>query len=311
MKTPLFLAALSLSLGCVTLSARTWTSADGRTLEADFLSVSGEQVTLRRASDRKTFTLKLATLSEADQSFVAEQAAAPGLPSGEKIPVEAKAKFAGKVTGDWEKMEFGSLQFRFYGGADLNGAETYPLVIFLHGKGSGGTDNEKQLGSGPKSFAKPENYAERPCFILAPQCPDDSKGWNGGIQDDLFKLIDEAMDSLPIDKKRIYITGLSMGGYGTWAALGRDADLFAAAIPVCGGGNPGNARAMKKVAIWNFHGDADPTVPVEQSRSMVEALERAHANIKYTELPGVGHNAWDSVYPDVKVHEWLFEQKQK
>ncbi len=307
MKTPAFLLAFALFTVIMPLGARTWTSADGRTLEADFVGVSGEQVTLRRASDQKTFTLKLSSLSEDDRKFVAEQKSPPV----EAKPLEAKGEFEGKVTGEWEKMAFRSLQYRFYGGKDLNGAETYPLVIFLHGRGSGGSDNEKQLGGQAKSFASTENYAARPCFVLVPQCPDDSKGWNGEYQDDLFKLIEEAMDALPIDKKRVYLTGLSMGGYGTWAALGRDADLFAAAIPVCGGGNPAHARAMKKVAIWAFHGDADPTVNVEQSRTMVESVKRARGNITYTELPGVGHNAWDSVYPDVKVHEWLFEQMRK
>lgn len=296
-----FLCAAAVSDG------RTWTSSDGRTIEADLVGVEGGKVTLKRIADKRVVTLNVDALSEDDRRFLLEQADKP-LPGAAPKPVEAKDIFADRITGDFEKLEFRNLKLRFFGGKELDGAGTYPLVIFLHGRGSGGSDNEKQLGSGPRSFAQPANYGDRPCFILVPQCPDDTIGWNGGVQDDLFKLIELALKSLPIDKKRVYLTGLSMGGYGTWSAIAREPDLFAAAIPVCGGGNPASARELRKLPIWAFHGEDDDIVPADQSRRMVEALEKARANIKYTELPGVKHNAWDFVYPKAEVHEWLFAQ---
>lgn len=288
MKTVLIFTLAGL-LGSGTLPARTWTSADGRSLEADFVKATAADVTLRRSRDKQEFTLALDQLSEADRAFVAKQAAS-ATAAGNK-PVEAKGLFANQVTGDWAKLEFASLKFRFYGGKDLDAAKRYPLVIFLHGKTRGGTDNEKHLDGNGKSFAKPENYATRPCFVLVPQCPNDEIGWNGEYQADLIKLIESAKKNLPVDADRIYLTGLSMGGFGTWSLLAKEPKLFAAAIPVCGGGDPGSARAMKKVAIWAFHGDADNIVKVDFSRRMVEALKREHGNITYTELPGVNHNA--------------------
>ena len=227
-----------------------------------------------------------------------------GLASG------AESLFTGKSTGTWEKLEFNSLKLRFFGDPKQDAAKSYPLVIFLHGRGSGGNDNEKQLGSGAKSFADPENFAKRPCFILVPQCPDDKIGWLGTTQDDLIKLINVAVESLPVDKTRIYLTGLSMGGFGTWFAIAREPALFAAALPVCGGGDPATATAIRKVPIWAFHGAEDNVVPPSFSQKMVAALKKIDGNIKYTELPGVKHNAWDHVYANQEVHEWLFSQQQ-
>jgi len=220
----------------------------------------------------------------------------------------AENPFANKSTGKWEKLEFNSLQLRFYAGSKLDEGKAYPLVIFLHGRGAGGRDNEKHLGSSAKSFASQENYAKRPCLILVPQCPDDKIGWLGTTQDDLLKLIKLAAESLPVDRTRIYLTGLSMGGFGTWFALAREPELFAAALPVCGGGDPGKAQTICKIPIWAFHGADDNVVPPSFSQKMVEALKKVDGNIKYTELPGVKHNAWDTVYADAAVHEWLFSQ---
>jgi predicted peptidase len=218
--------------------------------------------------------------------------------------------FSGKSTGTWEKLEFNSLKLRFFGAPKQVAAKTYPLVIFLHGRGSGGNDNEKQLGAGAKSFTAKENFAKRPCFVLVPQCPDDKIGWLGTTQDDLIELIRTAAKSLPVDKTRIYLTGLSMGGFGTWFAIAREPALFAAALPVCGGGDPATAMAIRKVPIWAFHGAEDKVVPPSFSQKMVEALKKIDGSIKYTELPGVKHNAWDHVYANQEVHEWLFSQQQ-
>ena len=112
-----------------------------------------------------------------------------------------------------------------------------------------------------------------------------------------------------IDPQRIYLTGLSMGGYGTWDLLARKPDLFAAGVPVCGGGDESTAEKFAKVPVWVFHGDKDTAVPVGRSRTMVEALKKAGGHPKYTEYAGVGHNPWDKAYADPKLMNWLFKQK--
>jgi len=114
-----------------------------------------------------------------------------------------------------------------------------------------------------------------------------------------------------IDSKRLYITGLSMGGYGTWDALSRWPEKFAAAVPICGGGDPAYARRMKDVPIWAFHGDEDKAVKVQRSREMIEALKAAGATPKYTEYAGVGHDSWTRTYSDPALFKWLFAQSRK
>src|SRR5262249_27433913 len=126
-----------------------------------------------------------------------------------------------------------------------------------------------------------------------------------------LELIEALCKEYRIDKKRIYVTGLSMGGYGTWGLLSRKPDLFAAAIPICGGGDVKKAGKFAKGPIWGFHGDKDKAVPVESSREMIKALEKAGAKPKYNEYEGVGHDSWTRTYRDEKVHEWLFEQKKE
>ena len=144
-----------------------------------------------------------------------------------------------------------------------------------------------------------------------PQCPDDSKGWNGQCLDDVIGLIKSAIENLPVDENRVYITGLSMGGFGTWKALAAEPSLFAAAIPVCGGGNPGTARAIKDIPIWPHHGVADNIVKVDFTRAMVEALKKVKGNIRYTEYDaasGIKHNAWTPCYDNPETYGWLFSQ---
>ena len=113
-----------------------------------------------------------------------------------------------------------------------------------------------------------------------------------------------------IDPQRIYLTGLSMGGYGTWDLLARKPDLFAAGVPVCGGGDESTAEQIANIPIWVFHGDLDSAVPVSRSRTMVEALKKAGGHPKYSEYPGVEHNSWDKAYADPELMKWLFAQKR-
>jgi predicted peptidase len=221
------------------------------------------------------------------------------------------------------------LPYRLLVPSDLNSGEKCPLVVLFHGSGERGDDNEKQLLNGVERFAKPESQAEHPCFVLVPQCPLYLDGqpimWTGEREKvHLLELAPEpaaplqtALELLfmvegkyPVDPDRVYITGISMGGFATWEALIRYPQNFAAAIPVCGGGDVSFADRIKHIPIWAFHGAEDPVVPVNCSRSMIENLEQAGGNSRYTEYPGVGHNSWDRAYAEAELLSWLFSHKR-
>jgi predicted peptidase len=202
--------------------------------------------------------------------------------------------------------------------------QKYPLVLFLHGAGERGDDNRVQLIHGMGDFASDEVMEKHPAFVVAPQCPKDQR-WvdvDWGAESHTMpeqpsqpmrltlELIESLRKEFPIDENRLYITGLSMGGYGTWDALQRRPELWAAAIPICGGGDPSGAKVMKDIPIWVFHGDQDGAVKVKRSRDMVEALKAEGGNPKYTEYPGVGHDSWTATYRNPEVHAWLFEQSK-
>jgi predicted peptidase len=177
--------------------------------------------------------------------------------------------------------------------------------------GERGKDNDRQLVHGVVEFAKEENRKKYPCILIAPQCPAKSF-WTAKEPSRLvLELIPALQKELSIDAKRIYITGLSMGGYGTWDFVARRPELFAAAVPICGGGNPKTAEKLAKVPIWAFHGDNDRAVPVERSRAMIKAIEKAGGKPKYTEYKGVGHDSWTRTYRDAKMLAWMFEQKKE
>jgi predicted peptidase len=202
---------------------------------------------------------------------------------------------------------------------------TYPLVVFLHGAGERGDDNTAQLKHVVPEFLTPEHRRDHPCFLIAPQCPEGQKwaevDWSAATHKQpkepsgpmklLIELIPKLEKEYPIDAKRVYLAGLSMGGYGTWDLLARKPKLFAAGVPVCGGGDEGTAEKIANIPIWVFHGDKDNAVPVSRSRTMVEALKKAGAHPKYTEYPGVGHNSWDKAYREPELWKWLFAQKRE
>lgn len=225
-----------------------------------------------------------------------------------------------------EQFRFGDnvLPYRYMAPARVEDGKKYPLVIFLHGAGERGNDNNVQLVHGVKAFANPEAREKYPCFLIAPQCPVGKRwvevDWSAKRHDMpprpseplnwLLGLLEKLKKEKPIDLDRVYVTGLSMGGYGTWDLLSRHADLVAAAVPICGGGDESKAPAMKGVPIWAFHGDKDTAVIPERSRRMVEAVKKAGGTVKYTEYPGVGHNSWDPAYADKELLPWMFAQKR-
>ena len=195
-----------------------------------------------------------------------------------------------------------------------------PLVIFLHGSGERGNDNEAQLKWGVQNFATSEIMAFHQPIVIAPQCPKDVS-WSNFSREDmsllaeptkpmklLKELIDKTIEDLAVDTDRIYITGLSMGGFGTFDAISRYPDLFAAAVPVCGGGDVTKAKAIAHIPIWIFHGAKDAAVNVSFSQNMVTALTEAGANAGYTQYPEAGHFSWIAAYSDTMMLTWLFNQ---
>ena len=129
------------------------------------------------------------------------------------------------------------------------------------------------------------------------------------VESGLARRLDQLIAKKPIDTRRIYLTGLSMGGYGTWDLIARQPERFAAAIPICGGGDPATAERIKHIPLWVFHGDADSAVKVSRSRDMVAALKQAGGEPKYTEYEGVGHDSWTRTYKSPEIYEWLFSQR--
>lgn len=201
--------------------------------------------------------------------------------------------------------------------------QKYPLVIFLHGAGERGTDNRAQLVHCTGKFLEPDVRKEFPCFVIAPQCPQGQRwvevDWGLDRHDMpeqpseplalVTQLVDQLQMNLPIDSRRIYVMGLSMGGYGTWDLVCRQPSRFAAAVPICGGADEAQAPRIAKVPVWAFHGDKDTVVKPERSRRMIEALKTAGAMPKYTEYPGVGHNSWSPAINEPGLLEWLFAQQ--
>lgn len=181
----------------------------------------------------------------------------------------------------------------------------YPLIIFLHGSGERGNDLEKVKAWGPPSFV--ESRPDFPFIVISPQCPD-NQWWD---TKDLDQMLSRLLRKYRIDKDRMYLTGLSMGGFGTWQWAIDKPDRFAAIAPVCGGGNPIFAEDLKNLPIWAFHGADDPVVPVKGTTEMVEAINKAGGNAKMTIYPGVGHDSWRNAYADENLYKWFLEHSKK
>ena len=205
----------------------------------------------------------------------------------------------------------------------------YPLVLFLHGAGERGSDNEKQLFHGSQMWLNPVNRENYPAFVLFPQCPE-SGYWAYTERPSSFepehmpsdvplspiftvlkKLLDSYLAMPQVDKQRVYIIGLSMGAMGTYDLTIRYPEVFAAAIPICGTVNPTRLKAAKEIKIRIFQGDADTVVPVNGSRQAYKALKAAGADVKYMEFPGVTHGSWNPAFNLPDFMSWLFSQKKK
>jgi lysophospholipase L1-like esterase/poly(3-hydroxybutyrate) depolymerase len=238
--------------------------------------------------------------------------------------------FAFAVRGDdFEARIFSSadgakLPYRLLRPVNIEPGKKYPLVVFLHGAGEVGSDNALQLKHGAPTFAKPDAREKFPCFVFAPQCPKGKKwvDWDWLTPGNsapaepapVMKLVIEAEKAIEaefgIDADRIYVTGLSMGGAGTWDLITRYPDKFAAAVPVCGGGDREKAAAVKSMPIWAFHGLADNVVPPSRSQEMIASLRAAGGKAALTEYPGVAHDSWTFAYSEPHLLPWLFAQRR-
>lgn len=219
-----------------------------------------------------------------------------------------------------------SLNYRLLRPEQIKKGEKYPLVLFLHGAGERGSDNQKQLTHGSQMFLNPVNREKYPAFVLFPQCPEDGY-WAysqrpasftpAGMQAEkvmpkAFQSVKALLDSylaMPeVDKSRIYIVGLSMGAMGTFDIVARYPEIFAAAIPICGVVDPSRLAAAKDVKFRIFHGDNDDIVPVEGSRAAYKALRAAGADVEYIEFPGCNHGSWNPAFNYPGFMDWLFSQ---
>lgn len=219
-----------------------------------------------------------------------------------------------------------TLLYRLFIPKGYDAAKRYPLVVALHGAGERGDDNKAQIRFASRlPWATPASQEKNPCFILAPQCPANDKWINVDRWDTpvyrqpeqpteplrlVMELIPALQKEFSIDAGRIYASGLSMGGYGTWELINRRPDLFAAAAPVCGGADETFAERVKQVPLWVFHGGKDTVVLPVQSRRMVEAVRKAGGTVKYTEYPEAGHNSWDPAYAEPSFLDWFFAQRK-
>ena len=210
----------------------------------------------------------------------------------------------------------------------------YPLVVFLHGFGERGSDNHRQLLNGGPEMSDPDLRGRHAAFVYAPQCPDGIEPATGRDRAWIFRLapgvaarvdvaapptaqlgavhamVERLCATEPIDRDRVYVVGLSMGGYAAWELAMRHPETYAAAVPICGGGDTAHAERLTGMAIWAFHGAEDEVVPPERSREIVDAINAAGGRAILTEYPGVGHGSWVPAFASREMWDWLFAQRR-
>lgn len=224
-----------------------------------------------------------------------------------------------------------TLNYRMLLPENFDASQKYPVVVFLHGAGERGNDNEAQLVHGSKLFLEPANRKNFPAIVIFPQCPKDSYWANVKFKDPVSgsrfdfqeggeptrpmkliqKLLKEVRSKRYADKNRFYVAGLSMGGMGTYEILRRQPKFFAAAIAICGGDNVSNVAKYKKVPLWVFHGAKDNVVlPIESERVVNERAKLGYP-AKFTLYPEANHNSWDPAFAEPEFLNWLFSHERK
>jgi putative heme-binding domain-containing protein len=262
--------------------------------------------------------LTFATIVTAASALVAQEPAKEALTD---IYVPLAIKYTG---GEYDDETF---DYRLMRPEIAEAGKRYPLIVFLHGAGERGVENKRQLFYLPEQMGQPEFREKFPCYVLAPQCRSEKQWvnvpWGDKKSTPMAKsashqlqaaiaMIQRTLKHESVDLERVYLTGLSMGGYGSWELAARRPEWFAAVAPICGGGDELQAARLTKLPLWAFHGDADRVVSVGRSRRMIEAIRKAGGKPKYTEFPGVGHNAWNPAYRQKDgVVAWMFQQTRK
>ena len=253
--------------------------------------------------------------------LVAVSVAAGSAVAGEKVPAAGLT-----VPMAYTNAQGATIPYRFAAPKAVEPGKRYPLVLLFHGAGERGTNNVAQLVHGATDLLNYMREKGIEGYFIAGQCPSGQQWvdtpWSllahkmpekpSAAMSLMIELIEKSFRELPIDRDRVLVTGISMGGYGTWDIVQRHPDWFAAAMPCCGGGDRTLAWKIREVPIWAFHGDQDTTVPFSRSRDMVAALWAVDGKVRYREYPGVGHNCWAPTYADWdQVLAWFFAQRRQ
>lgn len=218
----------------------------------------------------------------------------------------------------------GIMGFRLLRPEHIEPGRRYPVILLLHGAGERGEDNRAQLVHLASTFVKPGIRRDFPCFVVVPQCPEQqmwvNTPWSLPRHDmpeqispplaSALEILGWLEQNLPIDTARRYLVGLSMGGYGVWDTLQRYPGRFAAAVPICGGGDTALAPRLKEVPIWAFHGGKDTTVPTIRSVNMAQAVNDAGGNVRLTVFPEAAHDSWNPAFGTPELFPWLFAQRR-
>ena len=202
------------------------------------------------------------------------------------------------------------LKYLFYLPKDYYNAKkiAWPLILFLHGMGERGNDLELVKIHGIPKIVKTQK--DFPFIAVSPQCPTEYVWRDKKMLQAVESLILKIIKNYRVDKTRVYVTGLSMGGYGTWMLAARQPDLFAAAVPICGGGDPATVNVLKNLPIWVFHGVLDKVVLPEESEKMIRALEKAGGKVRYTLYPESYHDSWTETYDNPALYDWMLSKRK-
>lgn len=245
-----------------------------------------------------------------------------------------QAQELGLYEKHWIIQSGDTMPFRVLLPENYDPAKKYPLVLFLHGRGESGTDNEKQLTHGAKMFLQDSIRKNYPAIVVFPQCASNSywsnvqmitTGSKTGKRTFYFVPVGEPSQSMkmlqalvanlleryPVKMDQVYVMGLSMGGMGTFELVRRMPGLFAAAIPICGGAHTATAAQLIKTSWWIFHGGKDDVVLPVYSEKMYEALQKVKAKVQFKLFPDANHNSWDPAFAEPGLLKWLFEQRKK
>lgn len=206
---------------------------------------------------------------------------------------------------EWKSNIYYNFKYTQYLPKDYDDTQEYPLVVFLHGAGERGDDLDVAARHGYMKYVREEGR-EYPFICISPQCPD-NKYW-GCYTESLLAFLDYILDTLPIDKKRVYLTGLSMGGTGTWMLAMAAPEKFAAIAPICGSGIYWYAGVLKDIPVFMYHGDCDDVVPISESVDMLNSINKRGGNAQLKICYGVKHNAWDYAYTDDSLIDWMMEK---